>query len=66
MIELAEMVLRKTESRSKIVYQPLPADDPKQRKPDISEAHSRLDWSPHVPLEEGLDRTIHYFRQLLA
>jgi UDP-glucuronate decarboxylase len=66
MIELAEMVLRKTESRSKIIHQPLPADDPKQRKPDISEAQSKLDWRPRVPLEEGLDRTIHYFRQLLS
>jgi UDP-glucuronate decarboxylase len=44
----------------------LPADDPKQRKPDISEAQSKLDWRPRVPLEEGLDRTIHYFRQLLS
>jgi UDP-glucuronate decarboxylase len=66
MIELAEMVLRKTESRSKIIHQPLPADDPKQRKPDISEAQSKLDWRPRVPLEEGLDRTIHYFRQLFS
>lgn len=66
MIELADMVLRKTESRSRIVHQPLPADDPKQRKPDISEAQSKLDWRPRVPLEEGLDRTIHYFRRLLS
>jgi UDP-glucuronate decarboxylase len=63
--ELAEMVLRLTGSRSRIVFRPLPADDPRQRQPDITLARSRLGWEPKVPLEEGLRRTIAYFRELL-
>jgi len=63
--ELAEMVLRLTGSRSTIVFRPLPADDPRQRQPDITLARSRLGWEPKVPLEEGLRRTIAYFRELL-
>jgi UDP-glucuronate decarboxylase len=66
MLELAEAVLRKTKSKSKIAYHPLPADDPKQRKPDISLAKKTLGWEPKIPLDEGLDRTIDYFRNLLA
>jgi UDP-glucuronate decarboxylase len=66
MLELAEAVLRKTKSKSKIAYHPLPADDPKQRKPDISLAKKTLGWEPKIPLDEGLDRTIDYFRSLLA
>ena len=66
MTELAEMVLRLTKSDSRIVYEPLPADDPKQRRPDISQARSRLDWEPKVPLDEGLRETIRYFKTLLA
>jgi len=65
MLELAEMVIRLTESSSRIIHQPLPADDPRQRKPDISKAKALLDWEPKVPLEEGLRRTIAYFRDLL-
>jgi len=65
MLELAELVLRKTGSKSKLVHHALPADDPKQRKPDISRAKSMLGWEPKVPLEEGLERTIDYFQRTL-
>lgn len=64
-IELAEMVIRLTGSRSKIVYLPLPSDDPMQRQPDISKARRILDWEPKYPLEEGLKQTISYFRENL-
>ena len=60
--ELAEIVIRLTGSSSKIVYEDLPVDDPSQRKPDISLAKKELDWSPHIQLEEGLKRTIEYFK----
>jgi UDP-glucuronate decarboxylase len=66
MLELAELVLAKTGGRSKIIHLPLPGDDPKQRRPDISLAQRELNWQPTVPLSDGLDRTIHYFRDLLA
>ncbi len=62
MLELAEQVLKLTKSRSKIVHQPLPADDPKQRRPDITLAKKYLKWEPTVPLAEGLKKTIAYFR----
>ncbi len=62
--DLAELVLRKTGSRSRLIELPLPGDDPKQRKPDISLAQKHLDWQPSVPLEDGLDRTIDYFKRL--
>ena len=63
--ELAEKVLEKTDSSSKLVEKPLPSDDPTQRKPDISLAEKVLEWSPKVQLEEGLDRTIPYFQPIL-
>jgi UDP-glucuronate decarboxylase len=66
MLELAETVLKLTQSRSKLIHLPLPADDPKHRQPDISLAKARLAWQPKVPLEEGLKHTVHYFRQLSA
>ena len=66
MLELAELVLELTGSVSKIVHQPLPRDDPKQRRPDISLARSKLDWEPKVPLRDGLVETIAYFRGLIA
>jgi UDP-glucuronate decarboxylase len=59
--QLAELVLEKTASKSELVFRPLPADDPRQRKPDITLATSALGWSPRVPLEEGLMSTIDYF-----
>ena len=64
--ELADVVLRLTGSRSEIVYQPLPTDDPKQRRPDITKAKTELGWEPGVSLETGLRRTIPYFQQVLA
>jgi UDP-glucuronate decarboxylase len=63
--QLAELVLDITGSSSKIVYRPLPADDPQQRRPDISKAHELLDWRPTVNLLEGLTRTVAHFEQLL-
>jgi UDP-glucuronate decarboxylase len=65
MIELAEMVLRLTGSKSKLVRQPLPQDDPRQRQPDISLAKSTFGWEPKVSLEDGLKETIAYFKRLL-
>lgn len=65
MLELAELVLKKVGGKSKVTNLPLPADDPKQRKPDISLAKEALGWEPKVPLEEGLERTIAYFRQAI-
>jgi UDP-glucuronate decarboxylase len=62
MLELAEKVIRLTRSASTIEHMPLPQDDPKQRRPDIAKARALLDWEPAVPLDEGLDRTIAYFR----
>jgi len=66
MIELAEKVLRQTSSTSKLIYMPLPQDDPKQRRPDISRAKKHLNWEPAVPLDQGLERTIAYFKQTLG
>ena len=65
MIELAEKVLRLTGSKSKLVYKPLPQDDPKQRCPDITKARQSLDWQPMIALDEGLARTVAYFRHVL-
>jgi len=64
-LELAEKILELTGSKSKLCFQPLPADDPTQRKPDITLAKEKLDWNPGVPLEEGLKETIRYFKNLL-
>jgi UDP-glucuronate decarboxylase len=61
-LELAEMILKLTGSKSKIVREPLPPDDPVKRQPDITLAKEKLSWSPTVELEEGLLRTIHYFK----
>jgi UDP-glucuronate decarboxylase len=63
MLELAETVIRLIGSKSELVFKPLPADDPKQRRPDITMAKAKLDWEPKVPLEEGLKHTIKYFKQ---
>lgn len=65
MIELAELILKMTNSKSKIIFTPLPADDPKQRKPNISLAKEKLNgWEPNIRLEEGLVETIKYFKSL--
>jgi UDP-glucuronate decarboxylase len=64
-LELAEKIISLSKSSSKIVYKPLPQDDPTRRKPDITQARETLKWEPKTPLEEGLTRTIHYFRELL-
>ena len=64
--DLAEKVIAMTSSRSRIVHRPLPQDDPRQRRPDISQAQELLDWRPTVMLTEGLQRTISYFDQLLS
>jgi UDP-glucuronate decarboxylase len=65
-IELAQMVIELTGSRSRIVHRPLPENDPRQRQPDISRATELLDWRPRMPLKQGLTRTIAYFNELLA
>jgi len=65
-LELAELVLKLTGSRSRIEHRPLPTDDPRQRCPDITRAGATLGWKPAVPLEEGLRRTIPYFRKVLG
>ena len=62
MLQLAELTLKLVGGRSKIVYKVLPPDDPKQRRPDITLAKQVLKWEPQVALEEGLQRTIAYFR----
>ncbi len=64
-LDFAKLILRLTGSRSKIEYRPLPEDDPKTRQPDISRARAVLGWEPRVPLEEGLRRTIEWYRQIL-
>jgi UDP-glucuronate decarboxylase len=66
MLELAELVIKNAGCKSKLVFKPLPADDPQQRKPDISLAKTGLGWEPKVPLEDGLKETIAYFRKTLA
>jgi UDP-glucuronate decarboxylase len=65
-LELAQTVIRLTNSKSKLVFKPLPQDDPKQRKPNIEKAVDLLGWKPTVPLEQGLTKTIEYFERLLA
>jgi UDP-glucuronate decarboxylase len=65
-MELATLIVSLVGSRSRIVHRALPENDPKQRRPDISLARELLDWKPHVPLEEGLTKTIAYFERLLA
>ena len=64
-IELAEKVIKLTNSKSKIVYRPLPSDDPLMRQPDISLAKRELDWEPNIKLEEGLRKTINFFKETI-
>ncbi len=61
--QIARLIIEMTGSRSRIVYQPLPTDDPKVRQPDITRARTLLGWEPKVPLEQGLGRTIDYFKE---
>jgi len=65
MLELAQKVIELTSSKSKIVFMPLPSDDPRQRKPNIDLAKSLLNWEPKVQLEEGLKKTIDYFKKVV-
>jgi dTDP-glucose 4,6-dehydratase len=64
--EIARTIIKLVGSKSRLVYRPLPVDDPKQRKPDITRAHTVLKWEPKVNLEEGLLKTVDYFRQKVS
>jgi dTDP-glucose 4,6-dehydratase len=64
--EIARTIIRLVGSKSQIVYRPLPVDDPKQRRPDITRARTLLGWEPKVGLEEGLLKTVDYFKRKLA
>ena len=64
MLELAQQVLKKVPNGSKLIYRPLPKDDPKQRKPDITKAEILLHWKPEIALSEGLDKVIDYYRNI--
>jgi UDP-glucuronate decarboxylase len=65
MWELAEKVIKLTGSKSQILQQPLPQDDPKQRRPDITRAKAMLNWEPTINLEQGLIKTIDYFKSIV-
>ncbi|BBI65075.1 hypothetical protein HSBAA_63810 [Vreelandella sulfidaeris] len=65
MLELAEKVIKLTGSSSQLIYKPLPMDDPRKRRPDLSQAKEKLGWKPSVALEEGLMKTIGYFTGVL-
>ena len=65
-IELAEKVIKLSNSKSEVVYKKLPSDDPKQRRPDITQARKILEWEPEIELEEGLKKTIAYFDEILT
>ncbi|MBM3847107.1 MAG: NAD-dependent epimerase/dehydratase family protein, partial [Verrucomicrobia bacterium] len=62
MLQFAEVIIKATGSRSRIIHQPLPQDDPKQRRPDITRARTLLGWEPKVRLEDGIRKTIDFFR----
>jgi UDP-glucuronate decarboxylase len=64
-LELAEKIMKKLGSKKDIIFEPLPSDDPTKRKPDITLAKKELNWNPKVSLDEGLDKTIEYFRRVL-
>jgi UDP-glucuronate decarboxylase len=66
MLELAEKVIAISGSKSRLIFMPLPQDDPKQRQPDISQAKNQLDWEPKVHLEDGLKETLTYFKKLVG
>ncbi|MCX5838277.1 MAG: SDR family NAD-dependent epimerase/dehydratase, partial [Deltaproteobacteria bacterium] len=64
-LQLAETLIRMTGSASPIIFRPLPQDDPIQRRPDITLAREKLGWEPRIPLSEGLEKTIAYFRTVI-
>jgi nucleoside-diphosphate-sugar epimerase len=64
-LELAQLIVRLAGSQSQIAFRSLPVDDPKQRRPDITHARNLLGWQPEVPLEDGLARTLEYFRRVV-
>jgi UDP-glucuronate decarboxylase len=66
MLELAEIILKLTGSKSKLVFKSLPSDDPKQRKPDITQAKDKLNWAPKVSVYDGLKETIAYFKKVMG
>lgn len=66
MLQLAQFIIRLTDSKSKLSYMPLPQDDPVQRKPEVSVARDELEWTPTIDLEDGLSKTIQYFKNKLA
>jgi UDP-glucuronate decarboxylase len=66
MLELANEILEQTKSKSKIIFEPLPADDPTQRQPEIKLAQEKLGWAPAVQLKEGLENTIKYFKTQIS
>jgi UDP-glucuronate decarboxylase len=65
MLQLAELIIKMTGSKSKLIFKPLPQDDPKQRRPDITLAANELAWAPTIDLEAGLEKTISYFTQMV-
>ena len=65
MLELAEKVIAQTDTKSKLIFKPLPSDDPKQRRPDITKAKKELGWEPKIVLDKGLEKTIAYFRKFV-
>ena len=65
-LEIAEIIINLVGSTSKIIFESLPEDDPKQRQPDITLAKSKIDWEPKTDLKDGLEKTIHYFDQILS
>jgi UDP-glucuronate decarboxylase len=65
MLELAQQVISLTQSKSQLIFMPLPQDDPKQRQPDISLARDKLHWQPFVTLDKGLIATIQYFKKFV-
>jgi UDP-glucuronate decarboxylase len=65
MLELANLVIKQTKSESKVIFEKLPLDDPRQRKPDITRAKVLLDWKPQVDLNSGVARTVEYFEGVL-
>lgn len=64
-LDFAKLIIKLTNSKSQIIYKPLPSDDPTQRQPDISLAKKELDWEPKIDIEEGLMKTINYFKELI-